>query len=242
MRAKAGKIRTISHGRVVGAALALALGLLVSIGGGVRAAYAGDDEVEDTADTKFMRNILRSLGLRGEGDDAGIDYHERSPLVVPPTRDLPPPEATGMVTQNPAWPKDPDVKRKKAVKRAIKNTVEAEQEDMRQLRPDELKGTGRTDRAGAAANTGNQALGARAEQLTPSQLGHDGFNLLNVATWKNLFDREGREVPFVSEPARGSLTDPPPGLRTPSPKYRYGSKNQLEPITENNPDAPVGVR
>ncbi|MGZ3409096.1 MAG: hypothetical protein ACXWKC_06455 [Xanthobacteraceae bacterium] len=222
------------------AAIAVAIGSLFAVGG-IGRAYAGDDEVEDTVDTKFMRNILSGLGLKREGDDPGIDYHERSPLVVPPTRDLPPPDTGIAATNNPAWPKDPDVKRAKAVKRAVKNTVAAEEEDMRQLRPDELRGTGRADRT-ASANTGAQAGGARPEQLSPSQLGHEGFNLLKMSTWKNMFDREGTTIPFVAEPQRSALTDPPPGLRTPSPKYQYGNKNKLEPTTDNNPDAPVGVR
>ena len=37
-----------------------------------------------------------------------IDYRERSPLVVPPSRDLPPPQAKA-TPKNPAWPNDPDV-------------------------------------------------------------------------------------------------------------------------------------
>ena len=57
-----------------------------------------------------------------------------------------------------------------------------------------------------------------------------------------MFDREGTVVPFVQEPARTSLTEPPPGLRTPSPKYQYGSKGKLEPTRGNGPDAPVGAK
>ena len=78
---------------------------------------ADDDEAEDTVDTKFMLNFLTNLGLR-QGNEPGIDYHERSPLVVPPTRDLPKPETNSAAVANPAWPKDPDVQRQKKVKRA----------------------------------------------------------------------------------------------------------------------------
>ena len=46
---------------------------------------------------------------------AGIDYRERSPLVIPPTLDLPPPEAADAAARNPAWPRDPE--RKVAVTR-----------------------------------------------------------------------------------------------------------------------------
>ena len=41
-----------------------------------------------------MGKIMETFGLRDpNGTYGGIDYNERSPLVVPPTRDLPPPEA-----------------------------------------------------------------------------------------------------------------------------------------------------
>ena len=42
----------------------------------------------------------------------GIEYRERSPLVVPPKLDLPPP-ASADAKDAPNWPKDPDEKRRK---------------------------------------------------------------------------------------------------------------------------------
>src|SRR5579871_6079940 len=50
-------------------------------------------------------------GFRFGSSDSDIDYRERSPLVVPSTRALPPPQApgTGRVAN---WPVDPDRKRK----------------------------------------------------------------------------------------------------------------------------------
>jgi hypothetical protein len=61
-------------------------------------------------DTKLMRQFLKDLGLRRDGE--GIDYRERAPLVVPPSRNLPPPQSEASVTANPAWPKDPDVQQR----------------------------------------------------------------------------------------------------------------------------------
>src|SRR5262245_63018847 len=49
---------------------------------------------------------MKDLGLRRDGE--GIDFRERAPLVVPPSRNLPPPQDGTPVTANPAWPKDPD--------------------------------------------------------------------------------------------------------------------------------------
>src|ERR1700742_2209445 len=55
------------------------------------AASAQDDE--DTFEQKIIKNILGGMGV--DVGRPGIDYRERSPLVIPPTRDLPPPQAAG---------------------------------------------------------------------------------------------------------------------------------------------------
>jgi len=218
---------------------ALLVGSFVAVGTATTA-RAGDDndEAEETFDTKLMHNFLLNLGLR-QGDEPGIDYHERSPLVVPPTRDLPPPQTSSKALNDPDWPKDPDIQRQRKVKRERKNTVAAEEEDMRQLRPDELAAPrGRTASASSSTESPPNPDATRAEQMTPRQLGFKGFS------WnlKSFFDKEGTVVPFVKEPERTSLTDPPPGLRTPSPRYQYGSKNKLEPTREIGTDQAVGVK
>jgi hypothetical protein len=180
-------------------------------------AFAADDEDDDTWDTKVFRNFLLGLGLQRDGGP-GIDYHERSPLVVPPSRDLPPPQAGGAgATTDPAWPKDRDVAKRKTAKK--KQVIPSEEDDMRQLRPDELRGSAVARRPNSEASG---VQGARPEQATPSQLGHSGFSFSNV------FSREGKQVQFTGEPPRTSLTEPPPGLRTPSSKYPYGTKGVLE--------------
>ncbi len=193
-----------------------------------------DDSADDWIDTKIFRGILNGLGLKNTVEP-GINYHERSPLVVPPTRDLPPPQAAAL-PPDPAWPKDRDMTPRKVVvakKKNAKQGSDAEEEDMRQLRPDELTGPKparkRTADAGPAEDTTGQ-------QLTPNQLGFKGFNL-NPTKW---FDRGPDVVEFKEEPARDTLTDPPAGLRTPSPKYTYGTKNTLEPTKNGPADVAVG--
>src|SRR5215469_8429122 len=130
------------------AALACGLGAVLIVAG-VATALAGDDEEEDNLpDVQLMRSVLKGLGLK-RGDES-IEYRERSPLVVPPSRDLPAPESEVSVKNNAAWPVDADEKRRKdalAVKRKASSIDES-----RALRPNEMMpgGTGATDAKGKA--------------------------------------------------------------------------------------------
>ena len=76
------------------------------------AARAGDGDDSDSVYNKLMRVLGMKNPLTME---YGIDYSERSPLVVPPTRDLPPPVAAAPPS-TPDWPKDPDIKRRARAK------------------------------------------------------------------------------------------------------------------------------
>ena len=58
-------------------------------------------------------------------DSKGIDYRERSPLVVPPRIDLPPPVTASREVKIPNWPKDPDEARRKAAIEARKKSKPA---------------------------------------------------------------------------------------------------------------------
>jgi hypothetical protein len=198
-------------------------------------AQAGEDDgADDWIDTKIVKGILNGIGLKNTVEP-GINYHERSPLVVPPTRDLPAPQVAAP-QPNSAWPKDKDKMPRKVVtrKRESKPATEAEQEDMRQLRPEELRGPKAAKRT---ADAGPQSdPDGRSQQLMPNQLGFGGFNL-NPTKW---FDRGPDVVEFKEEPSRSTLTDPPAGLRTPSPKYTYGTKNNLEPEKNDKHDTAVG--
>jgi hypothetical protein len=77
----------------------------------LRAGQDNDITIDETAWNKMMTK----LGLRKPpGSESEIDYTERSPLVVPRTRDLPPP---GTVSAAPAndWPVDARRPQKRAV-------------------------------------------------------------------------------------------------------------------------------
>ena len=82
---------------VFGAAL---VGLVVGLD--ASPARAGDDD-NPSAWSKF----IQTLGIKKDPNaDPALSLTERSPLVVPPTRDLPPPVNTA-TAPGPDWPQDP---------------------------------------------------------------------------------------------------------------------------------------
>ena len=114
-KAETGRLVVSDSSRAVGHALrlsavALGIGLLMASG----AARAGDDDEDDkTFEEKVIEGIMKGIGGTNM-DNTGIDYRERSPLVVPPKLDLPPPASASADVKAPNWPKDPDEARRKA--------------------------------------------------------------------------------------------------------------------------------
>jgi len=80
------------------------VGLVVGLD--MSTARAADDDTNASAWSKFMQTLGLKKGPAAEPD---IDLTERSPLVVPPSRDLPPPVAAA-AAPTPDWPQDPKVK------------------------------------------------------------------------------------------------------------------------------------
>src|ERR1700692_135829 len=75
-------------------------------------ARAQDDEEDDkTFEEKIIDGIMAGVGGTNM-ENRGIDYRERSPLVVPPRLDLPPPAAASDPAKGANWPKDPDESRR----------------------------------------------------------------------------------------------------------------------------------
>jgi hypothetical protein len=169
------------------------------------AARAGDDDVQNESATD---KIMHSFGLKGPDDkDYDINYSERSPLVVPPNRNLPPP-VSSTTAPVPNWPVDPEVRSSQAAKNDEKVTprpYDSVIESSRPLRPSEL-GVGPS-----------VAAPGRGEQSSPSELGEKKNSFLNM-DWLKQEDYGT----FTGEPPRVSLTDPPPGYQTPSPDQPYG--------------------
>jgi hypothetical protein len=171
------------------------------------AARAGDDDV--SSKQSFTDKFMNTLGLKNPFDPQyGINYSERSPLVVPPTRTLPAPVSANAMPA-PNWPKDPDIRKRQAAKDYDKPEIrpyDSVEHSARALTPAEL-GVGRAGSTVPAPGVGEQTT-------------------RDTGTKKSLFSfdwlKQEQYATFTGEPARASLTDPPPGYQTPSPDQPYG--------------------
>jgi hypothetical protein len=193
--------------RLSRAAIATAVALACVFAAG-QVAKAADDEEEEPFETRIMKAIL------GINDKDSIDYRERAPLVVPPSMNLVPPEQ-GKI-DNPAWPKDADIQEKKKKKAAAKNANQDPEVAARRLSPAELD-RGRLQRPGSRDVPENPELEGQ-RKLQPGELGYKGG--LFGALFKD--NSKPETAVFTGEPARSSLTEPPPGYMTPSPSQPYG--------------------
>ena len=197
------------------AAAVAAVALAVAMALGTSGAFAADDEEEVPLDTKLFRQFMKDLGLRRDGES--IDFRERAPLVVPPSRNLPPPQSETPVSANPAWPKDPDVVQRKAEatkkKQPSRTAAQAMEAEGSPLSREELDKGKTTGPVGGSASPED---GSRA--MKPSELGSKSFFKGMFSSFSN----EGETGTFDGEPARGNLTAPPAGYQTPSPSQPYG--------------------
>jgi hypothetical protein len=197
--------RLLRAGLIGGVALAFAASF------GPRAVAADDDEpFEET----LIKGLLGGLGLNK--DQGSIDYRERSPLVVPPSRDLPPPQSASAALA-PDWPKDTESKKNKRIR--DKRGSAGFDEDARPLLPSQLE-------AGRRRNSPRDVGGGddNGRRLTPDELGYKGGLFGALFGGK---DKDESTV-FPGEPPRANLTDPPKGYLTPSPTYPYGLTERKE--------------
>ena len=199
------------------AAAALGVGLLMA--SGVARAQDGDEEDDKTFEEKIIEGIMHGIGATNM-ENRGIDYRERSPLVVPPKLDLPQPASAAEAKEPPNWPKDPDEARRKAAaeerKKASKDKRRYD-DPARPLTPDELNAV-RTRPTKSMESADSLKPGdTNARPLSPSELGFEG-------RFSDLFGSSKPEVKqFKGEPTRDSLVQPPAGYQTPSPNFAYGT-------------------
>jgi hypothetical protein len=169
----------------------LALLGIVAVIGCAGIARAAEDEQDDG----IWHSMKEYLG----GSDGGsIEYRERSPLVVPSTRDLPPPER-GAAAQKNALPPDLGVSR---------------QSDIISRRL-----SGSANRAATAAAPKDDGKEFKAQPMDLSKV-FNGGGLGSV--FGSSYSGVNEIGTFTAEPPRMSLTEPPPGYQTPSPAAPYG--------------------
>jgi hypothetical protein len=187
-----------------------------------RAQNAGEEELP--ADTKFFRKLFKEFGMQLDGE--AVEFRERAPLVVPPSRNLPPPQKADAASRNPAWPKDPDVRRRNeavttaAQKARLRGAAEAMEEEGRALRPNELE-------VGRVATRSTERVASpdeSARPMKPSELGSNGIMdfFSSKKGFGSPFAKTVESAEFSEEAPRSSLTEPPPGYQTPSAAQPYG--------------------
>lgn len=202
------------------AALGCALGLFVL---GTAPARAQ----EEAPEVKILDSIMGAIGLT-RGNEPGIDYRERSPLVVPQASNLPPPQTEKVADPN--WPVEPEIKQARALAAAEKDdgrTGSQKIDDaMRPLSRAELN-KGRTNRKQNNPTRGDEGL----LPSSWSELGYKG------GIFSNMFGSRPDEAAgsFTGEGPRTSLIEPPSGYQTPSPAqpYAYGKSGYKDKAIDN---------
>ena len=200
--------------RVVLAAL---LGALVMIGCTGLGARAEDDE-DEAPDAKLLHSVMQALGLRRAGD-TGIQYRERSPLVLPSRSELPAPEKGKPAAKAPDWPDDPDVKRTKAMKEAARKERRLNPEEVGPLLPSQYNLPGAAAPRSRPDGKPGGSIEESSRPMSPYELGSKN-------PISSIWASKEEYVPFTGEPPRSSLTEPPAGYRTPSPNQPYGIGEQ----------------
>ncbi len=208
-------------------------------------ATSGAARAQQSDDRSFSEKIMESFygTIRGTNmDNRGIDYRERSPLVVPPTLDLPPPAASAGHVGIANWPKDPDERKRKAIIAEKKKNA-----------PPPARVRVSTDGAGGVAPaaqpiniappveeqpvpgaTRPAATSIMSREATDpvndkaGDLLSGGAAAISDALGTSSLFGTGKQTVAVqpgTEPVREALTQPPAGYQVPSPNYAYG----LEP-------------
>jgi hypothetical protein len=234
-------------------ALRLAIVPLV-IGLTAGAARAGDDDrtfSEKVSDGFY--GMIRGTNM----DNRGIDYRERSPLVVPPTLDLPPPAASSGEAQIANWPKDPDERQRKAVIAAKKKNAPPPSRVMvttagtagQPTQPINIAPPAEQEQPVAGTTRPAYASDRNGTALTDPvyDKGGDLFTggASAISGWGDsiglgsVFGSSKSDTVKVqpgTEPMREALTQPPAGYQTPSPNYVYGLEPKGLLSGQSNPD------
>jgi hypothetical protein len=243
-------IRAVRLG-AIGSGVILGLTLVMTTG----AARAGDND--DRSFTERFVDGFKST-IRGNNmDNRGIDYRERSPLVVPPNLDLPPPVADAGPAKIANWPKDPDERQRKAIIAAKKKNAPPVAAAAPAPQPSQANANAA---APVAAPGGPAVIAADTPQPAPApregtakydpildqggNIVRDGagtigstLGLGDTFSFGGIFGGKSHDsAQFTNEPSREALTQPPEGYQTPSSGYAYGVAPKGFLDGQSNPD------
>lgn len=232
-------VKSQMNRRCIRAFIGALMGAVIVVGSAGAVFAQSDDDDDDAPDTKFFRSIMKGLGFKRDGDGNGIEYRERSPLVLPNGKSLPAPETQPVTAKNPQWPVDVDVKRAKEAKskRSKEKISSAGNETDRPELPGQLNpnGTSRTASNGALDPAVKPGEGYD-RPSSPTELGTQGI-------FKQIWKPKEEYTTFTGEPARTRLVEPPSGYRTPSAAQPYGvGKDKWVAPTANTADRSNDVR
>jgi hypothetical protein len=206
--------------------IACLCGALLGLGsaGAVNAQQANEDE--DTFEQSVIKSILGGLGV-DVGNKKGIEYRERSPLVIPPSLDLPPPDQADASARNPAWPREQTTKKTAVQAKPQMYATPADPGTSSRMSPEEMRrgATARGQRVTDPSKSGSQSDAEIGRPLRPNELGSS-----SIFNWRALTGSYANETAkFEGEPSRGQLTQPPPGYQTPSGNQPYGAVSDTGP-------------
>jgi hypothetical protein len=197
---------SVTLGKVGRGAAAAGAACLVGLCLSAAPASAGDDGA-----APLWVGIGSVFGFGGSKDQPDIEYRDYPKLVVPPKTDLPPPAPASWASAT-DWPRDPDVERWKK-EQAEENTPGPRTVIGHRVLTPSLDantvvttkytaGMGPSSRGKCAVGPGESCDSAPKPTLN-----------WNPLTWVGI--QKKPETVLGPEPARTSLTDPPPGYRAP---------------------------
>ena len=197
-------------------------------------ARAADDGYQNV-----FASVLTAVGVMSPSKSPDIEYRERPPLVVPPKSALAAPAEAKPLPA--AWPKDPDVVKRRKADAAARVPGENHFSNQRDkaLSKDELL-QGRAE--SPEQNLGDKTCGSFGNSdrnclvLNPDELKRQGeaYEAANP-------DRKN-EVTAGVEPERDYLTQPPKGYMKATKTVKATTEAPEEKFDESNPKSPLYYR